>query len=145
MRRLPSTRALSHRGFASIWVVVVMGVLTSILGLLTVQMLTNRRVLDLRQNQAQSLWLARAGIELAADRLLADPANYKGESLELIPESKVRIEVQAVKDEPNTFEVTSEASYPVARAGTATRSESRRFRRIVEKGQVHLEVVSLTK
>ena len=38
-----------------------------------------------RQKQLQAVWLARAGVELAAARLLSNPADYKSESLALFP------------------------------------------------------------
>jgi len=50
--------------------------------------------------------------------------DYGGETLELIPDSVIRIVVQRSKDVPNTFIVTSEATYP---KGETSASASRTF------------------
>jgi len=82
-----------RRGIAAVWALVVLAVLTVVIGVITWQSVTGFRRADHRQAQLQALWLARSGVELAAARLLANPAGYTGETLELIPRSQVRIEV----------------------------------------------------
>jgi hypothetical protein len=77
------------------WMVVVLAVLTAVVGAITWQHLTARRLLDQRHQQLQAVWLARAGLELAAARLLADPAGYTEESVALLPEAQVRITVRS--------------------------------------------------
>jgi hypothetical protein len=125
---------------ATLWTVVVLAVLTAVLGTITAQLLAGRRSVEGRRNQLQAQWLARAGVELAAARLLADPAGYKGETVEVIPGGTVRIEVRPEPESSGTFLVRSEARFPAGDRGVA-RSEGRRFRRTVEKDRVRLEAL----
>lgn len=133
--------AVGRRGVAAAWAIVVLGVLGLILGTLAVQLVANRGVLNRREDRAQSLWLARAGIELAAARLLGDPAGYQGETVKPVPEGQVKITVQADKGAPNVFVVTSEARYPTGNPHPVVEVAARRFRRSVDKGQVRLEAI----
>jgi len=140
--RIPSftsRRCPRRRGIAAIWAVVVLGVLTVIIGTITAQLLSNRQVLDTHANKLQCLWLARAGVELAAGKLLADPTGYKGETTAPIPHAQVRITVEPAKGQPNVFVVTSEARYPTDEPHPVTELLSRRFRRVAEKDRVRLE------
>jgi len=124
------------------WTLVVLSVLTVLMAVITWQVLANRRWLDRRQNQMQSVWLARSGLELAATRLLSNPAGYTGESLQLIPESEIRIEVQRDSDSANSYSVTSEARYPTSGKAVVVRSLTHRLRRVTEKDGVRVEVVA---
>ena len=100
------------------------------------------RWLDRRQNQMQAVWLARSGLELAATRLLSNPAGYSGESYQLIPESEIRIQVQRDSDSANSYSVTSEARYPTSGTAVVVRSLTRRLRRVTGKEGVRVEVVA---
>ncbi|HXG10569.1 MAG TPA: hypothetical protein VNK04_12480 [Gemmataceae bacterium] len=131
----------SRRGFATAWAVVVLAVLGLVTGAIVWQMLAARRWQERRENQVQAGWLARSGLELAAARLLNDPTGYEGESAEIIPGSKVRIEVQSEPGVLETYRVTSEARCPADGPNAVVRSVTRRLRRITEKGQVRIEVV----
>lgn len=131
-----------RRGVASIWALVVLSVLGLILAATTSQILANRRFLERRQHQIQSAWLAQAGVELAAARLLADPKGYEGESVELIPGSKVHIEVKVEPKTPEIFQVVSEAHYPATGNEMVSRQQTRRFRRVTDKDGIRLEVVA---
>jgi hypothetical protein len=124
-----------------IWALVVLALLSALTGMLIGQVRASRRQLDRRQNRYQAEWLARAGIELAAAHLLRKPAGYSGESVELIPGSKVRIEVTEGKGAANVFRVSCEAHYPTEGLDAAEYSLARRFRRVTEKEQVRLEVL----
>ncbi|MCI0456302.1 MAG: hypothetical protein L0Z62_04920 [Gemmataceae bacterium] len=93
-RRFPSSRG-RRRAVATLWLLVVLALLTAVLGTTTWQHLTARRVLDQRHKQLQAAWLARAGVELAAARLLSNPADYTGESVALLPGAQVRLTVQS--------------------------------------------------
>ena len=131
-----SSRPGSRHAVATMWTLVVLSVLTVIMATITWQVLASRRWLDRRQNQIQSVWLARAGLELAATQLLNKPAGYTGESLQLIPESELRIKVQKESDSPNTYSVTSEARFPTGSQAVVVRSLTRRLRLVREKDQV---------
>jgi hypothetical protein len=67
---------------------------------------------DYRQRQLQSLWLARAGVERAAARLLAEPDKYSGEDVKLIEDGTVKIIVERDAKTPKMVHVTCEAIYP---------------------------------
>jgi hypothetical protein len=120
--------------------VVALLVVTVMIASITWQCLAQRRKLDQRANQLQADALARAGVEWAAARLLADPANYKGESIEPIPGSEVRIEVRA-EPATNLFHVTSEARYPRDARNSVLRSVTRTLRRQAQGNEVRVEVV----
>jgi hypothetical protein len=128
-----------RRGVALLWALIVVTVLTVMLALITTEFLAARRVADRRHNQVQSAWLARAGVELAAARLLDNPTGYSGESVTLLPESEIRIDVRAGPEAPDTFVVTSEARYPKTGSEMVLRSITRRLRRVQEKDRVHIE------
>jgi hypothetical protein len=138
-------RTASRRGSALLIAVVALALVAVVAAAVTWQCLAGRRLLDRRGNQLQAEWLARAGVELAADRLLADPAGYKGESVEPVPGARVRIEVRADPGAADVFRVTSEARFPGDDRDTVLRSATRSFRRTSRGGQVRLEVVSATR
>jgi hypothetical protein len=134
-----ASRHPQRRGIACIWAVVVLAVLTGMMAAITVQQFSSRRWIDQRQNQFQTIWLTRAGVELAADRLLKDPTGYKGESVELIPASQMKIDVRPEPDAPNTFRVTCEARYPTDGRPLVVRTLERRLRRTVENGRARID------
>lgn len=121
--------------------VVALSVVAVVAAAVTWQCLAGRRLLDRRQNQLQAEWLARSGVELAAGRLLADPAGYRGESVELIPGAEVRIEVRAEPGKADVFRVTSAARVPRDGREAVLRETTRTFRRTSRDGRVRLEVV----
>jgi type II secretory pathway pseudopilin PulG len=148
MKRSPTAPRYRHgspSGFASVWALVVLAVLTGLTAALTFQLLAARRTVDRRERQAQAEWLARSGIELAAARLLTDPKGYEGETAEVFSGSRVRIQIQAEKESPNTYLITSEARHPADGPETVARTVTRRFRRIVENDRVRLEVMAPVK
>jgi type II secretory pathway pseudopilin PulG len=122
-----------------LWALLVLSIVTVLTAALTKQLLLDRRSAEQRRQQAQCLWLARSGVEMAAERLLRDPAGYTGEMIELIPHSQIRIVVQAEKE--NVVVVTSEARYPTDDS-PAVQTLTRRYRRTVEKGVARLEPVT---
>jgi type II secretory pathway pseudopilin PulG len=133
----------ARRGVALLATLVALTVISLLMVAITWQIVANRRMLERRQHQAQASWLARAGVEAAAARLLANPADYKGETLELIPQSKVQIKVQLEKNSPNTFTITSEARYPADIPNGVARLVTQRFRRVLDEKTIRLEVVPI--
>jgi type II secretory pathway component PulK len=120
---------------------VILFVLSVVLSMIVPQFMVNRRSVDHRHQQLQSLWLARAGIELAVGRLLTSRDARQNETVEVLPGGKVHITIQAEPNRTNTFLVTSEAHY--ARDDSkVVRSLTQRFRRLVEKDRVRLEVLA---
>jgi hypothetical protein len=131
-----------RRGGVLLVAVVALAIVAVVMAAITWQCLAARRLVEHRQQQLQAEWLARAGVELAADRLLTDPAGYRGESVEPIPGAWVRIEVRADPAAADVFRVTSEARFPADGRGAVLRSATRSFRRTTRDKQVRLEVVS---
>src|SRR5438132_12931186 len=104
----------SRRAVATIWALVVLSILTLLIATISWQVFASRRWLERREHQIQAAWLARSGLELAANRLLLNPAGSAKEPVPLIAEWEVRIELQRDEDSPNIYVVTSEARYPAA-------------------------------
>jgi hypothetical protein len=122
--------------------VVALTIVAAVTAAVTWQCLAVRHLLDRRQNELQAEALARAGVELAADRLLTDPAGYKGETVEPVAGSEVRIEVRAEPGATDVFRVTSAARFPRDGRARAGRSVTRTFRRTTRGDQVRLEAVN---
>src|SRR5207248_9086043 len=85
--------------------------------------------------------LADAGVERAVARLLADPATAKDETVELIPDSQLHIEIRAVPGKDNIFRVTSEARYPKDGPEFVRRSLSRSVKRVTRDNQIRIEIL----
>src|SRR5262249_56296223 len=89
---IPSDRTARQRPGAAFLIVLVALALVGIaMTTAAWRMTASRRFLDRRHQELQAQWLARAGIEMAAARLLSNPAQYSGETPELVPNSIVRI------------------------------------------------------
>lgn len=135
-------RQLQRRAVATFWAMFVLVGATALITVITFQVLAGRRTVDQRERQLQAHWLAQSGVELASTKLLANPTDYKGEKVEILPGSKVTIAVVPDRYQPNIYDVTCEASYPAEGPEIVTRSITRRFRRIVENDGVRLEVIA---
>src|SRR5918911_63539 len=106
MKKAPSAaRRGPRRGVALLAALVTLSLVSVVLVAVSWQITANRRLAERRQHQLQADWLARAGVELAVGRLLADPDKYTGESVELLPRSQVRIQVQKEPGVANAFRV----------------------------------------
>jgi hypothetical protein len=138
---LPSGR---RRGVALLAVVLALALVSVMLGAATWQLLAHRHTLQRRQNQAQAVWLARAGVERAAAHLLAEPAAYTGETVKLIPDSQLRIAVKRAPGQGEVYEVVSEARFPTDAPNPVVRSLTRHFRRIVEGKRTRLRAEEIT-
>jgi type II secretory pathway pseudopilin PulG len=133
------THKTRRRGAAILFVAVCMAVLAVMMAAVVRNGFEQKRFLVRRENQTQAYWLAQAGIEHAAARLLADPQDYTGEKLELIPQSEVRIAVETRKDSPGTFLITSVGTYPSGDVSPVTISASRTFQLKRDKGKSFLD------
>jgi hypothetical protein len=120
--------------------VVALAVVAIVTATITGQFMTARRLLDQRHRQIQAEWLARAGVELAAARLLSEPTGYEGETVELIPEAEVHIAVRPETGVPGGFRVLSDARFPGRGAHVVLRSCSRLLRRTQRGNDVRIEV-----
>jgi hypothetical protein len=128
-----------RRGVAILWVLVVFTLLSAVIAVITWQHMAGRKVLDQHQKNLQATWLARAGMELATARLLESPQAYEGDVTDLVPDSKVHIELRATPGSTTSFVLKSEATYPIGDRHPTIRSLSRQVRRLGEKNQVRVE------
>lgn len=110
-----------RKGIAVMIVLVALAVLAVLMATLTAQVMMNRRAVNQRQQQVQAAWYARAGIDIAAQKI-ANRADYTGETLNLAENARVLIRVER-KD--TTLTVTSEAT--VEGEHPVTREAQRRF------------------
>jgi type II secretory pathway component PulK len=118
---------------------VALATVSVILSVVTVQLLAQRQRLERRHHQLQAEWLARAGVERAAARLLDKPAAFTEENKELMPDARVRIVVEQAG--AGVYSVTAEAKVG-AQEREVVRSAQARFRRTASGATVRLEAVS---
>lgn len=141
-----------RRGVAMVWLLTVLVVLTMLMSAVTWQHVAGRRWAESRQRQLQAEWLARAGIELAASRLLREEKVNSVTATSLLPGSDGRITVQAepspaavasavgaatpwnfvsmlTTETTSAYAVTSEARWRTDDPPPVVRSLTRRFRR----------------
>ncbi len=121
-----STRA----GVATIWAMIVLTVLAAVSAAAVSQFLNARRAATDRANKVQALWLARSGVELAADKLRADADGYTGETVKL---AGGEVRVKATRD-GDVFRVESEATAPVDAPRPAVRAVVARVTRAIDGG-----------
>ena len=133
-------RQTSRRGAALIAVLVAIAALTIILTVVTSQVFAQRKMVQARQHQLQADWLARAGVEWAADRLLQNPNAFTEEKTDLAPRGTVQIVVE--KGAANHFTITADASVGEKAGPAVARSHSVRFQRTDKGGEVLLVAVA---
>ena len=129
-----------RRGAILIMAIVAMAVLSVVLTVLVAQVVAQRQMVRQRHRQLEAEWLARAGVELAAARLLQSSNAFDDAKQVLLPDSKVRILVE--KAEGESFNVTVEAEVGLADGRSVRRDVTSRFRRTEKDGAVKLERVS---
>jgi type II secretory pathway component PulK len=130
-----------RRGATLIAVLVVLSVVSITAVAVGWQLVANRRHDSVRRNQMQAVWLAQSGVELAIDRLLSDPAKYRGETVDLLSQGQVRIKIEREPGPVQLFTIVSEARYPMEAPTPVARSITRLVRRKVEDGKARIEVV----
>ena len=138
----PSGCVPRRRGIALILAMVTLAVLFVIMTVVTRHTFASRQMLERRENHYQALCLAQSGLEIAAARLLVDGGSYQGESLEIVPRSKLRIDVKNVGKASDTFQVTAEAHFPTDIPHPSLRTLTRTYRRSAEGKRWRLEVVA---
>jgi type II secretory pathway component PulK len=137
-----SRNGRKRSGAALLWALVVLAVLGVTLATAASQFTAARRGLDQRSNRLQTVWLARAGCELAAARLLADATGYAGETVAPIADAEVKITVEKNATKADTYRVRCEASYPVGQRGTVLRVVTRTVTRRTDAGTTRVELAS---
>lgn len=135
---IPFRRA-QRRGAALLMALVALALVTILLSTITAQVVRQRQTLRQQQRQHQADWLARAGVELAAARLVANPVTFVEEKQELLPDAKWRIAVE--KSANDSFTVAVDAQVGLADGRTVVRSLNKRFRRSETGDMVKLEAL----
>lgn len=128
-----------RRGVALIAVVVTLAFISFLLVTIARQNLAHRAYLVQREHLLEADWLARAGIELAASKLLADPT-YAGETAAIVKHAEVRIEIRNQRVPADLLVITCETRVPAEGRGVS-RSATRQVRRVVRDGETRLETV----
>lgn len=141
MNTNPTSR--NRKGIALLMTIVAMAVITIILSVITAQILAQRQMVRQRHRQLQTEWLARAGVEFGAARLLENPTAFVDDKQELTPDSKLRIAVE--RAEADSFVVTSEAQVGLADGPVVVRTTTKRYRRSDNAGLIRLAVVAADK
>ncbi|NBO93349.1 MAG: hypothetical protein EBV06_13715 [Planctomycetia bacterium] len=99
-------------GASLIAAIVTLTVVSLVMVLIASRLVSNRIQENARQQRIQRLWLARSGIEVAIQRLHAGSSDYKGETLELIPHSRVSIRIESEPKDKTLIHIHCEAAYP---------------------------------
>jgi type II secretory pathway component PulK len=127
----------SRQGFALVVALVVMAVLSVLLSVVTVQVVSQRKLLVQRQRQLQAEWLARAGVEIAAARLLEKPEAFSDDKVKLLDDAKVRIAVE--KAGSTTFDVKVDVEVGAKDESQVVRTLTARFEREEKEGRFFLQ------
>lgn len=138
---MTTTSRRGRRAAACIWALVVMSLLGAVSATIAWHWLAARRTLAARHHALQAVWLARAGGELAAARLVADGDGYTGETVSPIPESEVTIEVRKESDRSDAFRIRCVATYPAGDSRAVCKAIGWTATRTSDPTAIRLEVV----
>ena len=132
--------SVRRNGAALIMALVAMAIITIVLSVITAQVVAQRQSVRHRQRQLQAEWLARAGAEWAAARLLQKGEAFSDDQQQLAPDSKVRISV--AKTEQNRFDVTVDATVGLNEGRPVARTLSIRFLRTEKENVATLKSIA---
>jgi hypothetical protein len=138
-----SRTSACRQGVALVMALVVMAILAVILTVVTRQIVSQRHTVHQRHRQLQAEWLARAGVELAAARLLDNPAAFVQENHDLLPDATVRIVVEEAGQ--GLYTVTVEAELGPKDEAPTVRTSRGRFRRAESDGAIRLQALQSEK
>jgi len=119
-------------------VMVALAILSVMLTAITWTILANRQMLQRRETRLQALWLARAGVEIACENLMRNPA-YTGETSSPSAQGEVKISVTTDPKTPGVFHISSQARFPLDRPDLVVREVSASLRRRIDGDDVRLE------
>jgi type II secretory pathway component PulK len=105
---------------------MTMAVLAVVLTVVTAQVVAQRQMLRQRERRLQADWAARAAVEHAVARLIEAPKEFSEENRELVPDSKIKIEVSKTGD---VFVIRADADVGLPDEKALTRTVTARFRR----------------
>ena len=112
-----------RRGVLLLTGLVLLAAIAIVLGSLTWQSVTQRRLLAQRERQLQAEWLARGGIERAA-ALTSAGKKPTDETWKPLATAEVRLQVT---EKDGTYRVRSEAIYPVDEPNPVSRLHEARI------------------
>jgi hypothetical protein len=138
-----SRTSTRRQGIALVMALVVMAILVVILTMVTKHIVSQRHTVHQRHRQLQAEWLARAGVELAAARLLDNPAAFVQENHDLLPDATIRIVVE--KAGQDLYTVTVEAELGPKDEALMVRTSRSRFRRADSDGAIRLQALQSEK
>lgn len=127
-------------GAAIIYALAVISALMVFMVTTTKHLTSARHMSEARGDRMQAQWLARAGVEWAAARILSNPNGYEGETIEFIPDSQVQIFLIKDPQSADQFRVTSDARFALSRPGISRVVLHRTIRRFSESGTARVEV-----
>jgi len=128
----------TRRGVSAIWVLVVLAVISTISVAAVGRFVAARRQVDAHRTRVQADYLAIAGYEMAAEKLLADP-KYAGETLAPMPGAEVKVAVKKDPGESEVYRIESESHYSGNGRITVVRNAKRAVKRIAGPNGVRLE------
>ena len=105
------SRSSARSGIAAFWALVVIAVVSAAAMAATLQFANLRKQVDADRNRTQAQWLARSGVEVAADHLLANPEGYTGETVSLFPGGDIKITVRKNMKKDDVYRVESEGRF----------------------------------
>ena len=115
-----------RNGMILLTALMTMAVLAVVLTVITAQVVAQRQMLRQRERRLQAEWAARAGIEHAIARLIETPKEFSEENRDLVPDSKVKIEVSKAG---NVFVIRADADVGLPDEKTLVRTATARYRR----------------
>ncbi|QDU23110.1 hypothetical protein [Urbifossiella limnaea] len=116
------TGVRGRRAVASVWALAVVAVVSALTLAATARLVASRKHADAHRNRLQTEWLARAGYELAVDRLLT-AEGYTGEKATPLPWGEVTVAVQPDAGAKGVYRVVVEARYPAGERAVVSRLE----------------------
>jgi type II secretory pathway component PulK len=126
-----------RRGLSIMWALVMIIVLAMMAATATWQCMAGRTGIDQRQHRLETLWLARSGTELAAERLLSN-SDYVGETVALTPGTACVITVS--KEADGRFRIHSVARSPESGPGSVSREITRFATKTGEPPEIKLDL-----
>jgi hypothetical protein len=131
-------RHARRSGLALVWSLVILFALGILAGTAAWQIVAARATLERRGHSLQTLWLARSGAELAVARLI-DDSDYKGETIELIPDSDLKIVVTRLENQD--YRIQCAATFPISEPTPTTRTFTWQARRSSDPVRLQLDIL----
>ncbi len=106
-----STRPLVRSGAAAVWALAVLTLVSGFTVVAATRAAQTRKKVDREQALAQAVWLARSGIELAIDRLMANPEGYSGETVSPVRGGEIQVVVRKHLKKADVYEIESKGRF----------------------------------